>query len=76
MWYNEDDHGLNWELAWTVTNDVNCVTYTPQGTGGEVCFNGFVVPTYGGEKSKVSETVCHTPVEVAPSAPKPLRFLM
>jgi len=76
IWYNEDNHGLNWELAWTVPNTVGCVTYTPQGTGGDVCFRGFTTVTYA-MTSIVSNTVCHTPVEIVapPSPPKPLNMI-
>ena len=79
IWYNERNHGLDWELAWTVPNTVGCVTYTPQGSGGEVCFNGFTVavnnvdPALAPLKSQVSGMRCYMPVEIIeqPSPPKP-----
>ena len=68
IWYNEDNHGLNWELAWTVPNSVTCVAYTPQGVGGEVCFNGYTVAVSNVDptkplKSSLSNEQCIIPVE-------------
>jgi len=85
IWYNEDDHGVNWELKWTVPNTVGCVTYTPQGIGGEVCLNGFAIAVDNGDNADPTDTlmsnksnqVCRFPkkVPVTSSPPMPPVFL-
>ena len=74
IWYNETNHGLDWELAWTVPNNVGCVTYTPQGTGDQVCFYGYTRATGTDIPSQRSNETCHTPVEIAEdlAPPNPL----
>lgn len=80
IWYNEEDHGLDWELKWRVPNTVTCVTYTPQGVGGEVCFNGYTLAVNNVDstkaiKSTLSNTQCIFPVKISPlSPPKPQKF--
>ena len=82
VWYNEEDHGLDWEHKWTVPSTQGCVTYKPQGIGGEVCVNNFVVGTDNAGikeslKSGKSNTVCRFPklVPVISSPPKPAVML-
>ena len=85
IWYNEEDHGVNWELKWSVPNTVGCVTYIPQGTGGEVCFNGFAIATNNVDptkelRSKVSNMTCKMPQEIIledpPKAPSFLDIMI